>query len=107
MNSELSCNIRWRWFFAGVGAVAASVIILWGLHSLQMPRIANRVLGEARALSAAGDLDGARRCYSDYLQLRPRNIMACEGYVRLVLASSSSMGEAIFTGRSCRGNTAI
>lgn len=50
MNSELSCNIRWRWFFAGVGVVAASLLILWGLHSIQMPRIANRVLKEARDL---------------------------------------------------------
>ena len=94
MNSELSCNIRWRWFFAGAGVAAASLLILWGLHSVQMPRIAKRVLSEARVLSAAGDIDEARRCYSDYLQLRPGDVVACEEYARLVLASSSTMGEA-------------
>ena len=94
MNNDLSCNLRWRWFFAGVGAVTASLLILWGLHSLQMPRIAKRVLAEARSLSASGNIDDARRCYSDYLQLRPGNIVACEEYARLMLASSSTMGEA-------------
>ena len=94
MNSKQSCHIRWRWFLAGVGVITVSVFTLWGLHSVQMPRIAKRILAEARSLSASGDIDGARRGYSDYLQLRPGNMVACEEYARLVLASSSSMGEA-------------
>ena len=94
MNSELSCHIRWRWFLGGVGLLTATLLTLWGVHEAQMPRIANRMLAQARSLTSAGDLDDARRCYSDYLQLKSGNTVACEEYAHLVLASSEKLGEA-------------
>ncbi len=92
MNTELSCHIRWRWFLAGLAASASSLLLIYGIHSWQMPRIANRVLTQARELRAAGDLDGARRSYGDFLQFGQYNVPAMEEYAQLMLQSSDALG---------------
>ena len=92
MNNQLSCHIRWRWFLAGLAASAFSLLLIYGIHEWQMPRIANRVLTQARELRAAGDMDGARRSYGDFLHFGQYNVPALEEYAQLILQSSSDLG---------------
>ncbi len=87
---NIGTDIRWRWVSVGVAVVAVAAVTMLAIHRWQVHRISNRLLAEARQFTADGDIEKARKRYSDHLKLMPAGDQPFVEYAQLILADQDT-----------------